>query len=275
MKTRLRPPMCAGGTAWHGPITPVRSRRRRRSRPPPRPTSVPIRCANSSVSSCTAATPPRRQPPSRARMAPADAVHAVRSRPMVTVTTAPTPPRDRSGSSRRARSCSSWSPIAVAYFYFYVDPQPFVLAVAALPFLLGLLWAITDVRKLKDWGNDAGELGVGPARSAGLPDRAPRQGEGLRPAHRVHRGRRLRVRGSRPAAKALELTAADRGGAPHPEHRSARSSSTAVRPSSVTCPPFAEATTVGTIYTCDATLADGEVRQVIVSIDSSEGDLLG
>ena len=30
-----------------------------------------------------------------------------------------------------------------------------VLAVGAIPILLGLLWAITDSRKLRDWGNEA------------------------------------------------------------------------------------------------------------------------
>ena len=79
--------------------------------------------------------------------------------------------------------------IAVAYFYFYVDPQPLVLAVGALPFLLGLLWAITDARKLRDWGNEAASGAWARPRSAGLPDRPARQGEGLRSARRVPRGR--------------------------------------------------------------------------------------
>ncbi len=39
----------------------------------------------------------------------------------------------------------------------------------------------------------------------------------------------------------------------------------------MTCPPFAEATTVGAVYSCDATMADGQVRQIIVSIDSADG----
>lgn len=40
----------------------------------------------------------------------------------------------------------------------------------------------------------------------------------------------------------------------------------------VACPPVADTTTVGTLYTCDATLLDGGHRAVWVSIDSDSGD---
>lgn len=40
----------------------------------------------------------------------------------------------------------------------------------------------------------------------------------------------------------------------------------------VACPPITESTSAGTIYTCDATLADGTHRSIIVSIDSDAGE---
>lgn len=159
--------------------------------------------------------------------------------------------------------------IAVAYFYFYVDPQPFILAVAALPFVLGLLWAITDARKLKDWGNEAASWAwalLGPLVYL-IARRVKVKGSGPLIAFLVAAAFAFGV----PAgAKALDLT--------EPIEAALLIQSTvrselvdSGKAVSVTCPPFAEATTVGTIYTCDATLADGEVRQVIVSIDSSDG----
>ncbi len=127
---------------------------------------------------------------------------AVRSRPTAPASTAP-----------HTTTGSVWlialSPllvvvvaIAVGYFYFYVDPQPLVLAVGAIPILLGLLWAITDSRKLRDWGNEAASGDLGVARSAGLPDRATHQGEGLRAARRVPGGRGPDDRGSRDRLRA-------------------------------------------------------------------------
>jgi len=40
----------------------------------------------------------------------------------------------------------------------------------------------------------------------------------------------------------------------------------------VSCPPIADTTTIGSIYTCSATLPDGTERGIWVSIDSDEGD---
>jgi hypothetical protein len=42
--------------------------------------------------------------------------------------------------------------------------------------------------------------------------------------------------------------------------------------SAVACPPIADATTIGSIYSCDVTLADGSHKALWVSIDSAEGD---
>jgi hypothetical protein len=160
--------------------------------------------------------------------------------------------------------------IAVGYFYSYVDPQPLVLAVGALPVLLGLLWAITDARKLRDWGNDA---------ASGLWAL-------LGPLVYLI-ARRIKVKGSGPLATFV-VVAALAIAAPTTAYAleltkpitAALAIQSTVRAdyvgsgqaTSVTCSPFAEATTVGAIYTCDATMADGRTRQVIVSIDSSDGD---
>lgn len=42
--------------------------------------------------------------------------------------------------------------------------------------------------------------------------------------------------------------------------------------SAVSCPPIADTTTVGSIYSCNVTLADGSEKALWVSIDSDEGD---
>lgn len=160
--------------------------------------------------------------------------------------------------------------IAVGYFYFYVDPQPLVLAAGAIPILLGLLWAITDSRKLRDWGNDAAS-GVWAL---------------LGPLVYLI-ARRIKVKGSGPLAAFLVVTALTIA-VPATAYAfevtkpitAALSIQSTVRAdyvgsgqaTSVTCPPFAEATTVGAVYTCDATMATGEIRHIIVSIDSADGD---
>jgi hypothetical protein len=40
---------------------------------------------------------------------------------------------------------------------------------------------------------------------------------------------------------------------------------------SVTCPPLLETVVAGTVFTCDATLASGEVVHVWVSFDNEQG----
>lgn len=160
--------------------------------------------------------------------------------------------------------------IAVAYFYLYVDPQPIILAVIALPYLLGLLWAVTDARKLRDWGNEA----ASPAW-------------GLLSPLVYLLARRRRVKGSGPLVAFLVVlglviavpVGAWALGATKPVEAALTIQNTvrnelvgSGQALSVTCPPFAEATTVGAIYTCDATLADGRTTTIIVSIDSSDGD---
>ena len=160
--------------------------------------------------------------------------------------------------------------VIVAYFYYYVDPQPIIFAAIGVPLLLGLLWAVTDARKLRDWGNEA----ASPAWSL------------LTPLVYLL-ARRRRVKGSGPLAAFLVVLglvvavplAAWALGATKPVEAALTIQNT-VRTelvstgqvASVTCPPFAEATTVGAIYTCDAVLPDGRTTTVIVSIDSDDGD---
>ena len=159
--------------------------------------------------------------------------------------------------------------IAVGYFYFYVDPQPLVLAVGAIPILLGLLWAITDSRKLRDWGNEAASgtwALLGPLVYL-IARRIKVKGSGPLAAFVVVTALTIAVPATayaldltRPVTAALQIQSAVRA--------DYVGSGQAV---SVTCPPFAEATTVGAVYSCDATMADGQVRQIIVSIDSADG----
>jgi hypothetical protein len=159
--------------------------------------------------------------------------------------------------------------IAVGYFYFYVDPQPLVLAVGIMPLLLCLLWAITDSRKLRDWGNEAASgtwALLGPL------------------VYLI--ARRIKVKGSGPlitflVVAALTIAVPATGlvlGTTKPITAALNIQSTvradfvgSGQATSVTCPPFAEATTVGAVYTCDATMADGELRRILVSIDAADG----
>lgn len=159
--------------------------------------------------------------------------------------------------------------IAVGYFYFYVDPQPYILAVGAVPILLSLLWAVTDSRKLRDWGNEAASGSwalLGPLVYL-IARRIKVKGSGPLAAFLVVSALVIAVPATayafevtKPVTAALNIQSTVR--ADYVGHGQAVS---------VTCPPFAEATTVGAIYNCDATMPDGQVRQIIVSIDSADG----
>jgi hypothetical protein len=131
----------------------------------------------------------------------------------------------------------------VGYFYFYVKPEPLILAVLAVPYLLGLLWAVTDARKLRDWGNE-------PASGAWAL---------LGPLVYLI-ARRVKVSGSGPlvaflvtAALAFGIPAAAWATGITQPVTAALAIQSTVRSElvesgqavEVTCPPFAEATTVG------------------------------
>jgi hypothetical protein len=160
--------------------------------------------------------------------------------------------------------------LVAAYVYFYV-PGPaivFVLALA-IPYLLGILWALGDGRALKARGF-----------------RPPRTAWALLGGLGYLIARRLRVAGSAPLIMFLILGAIAvaipplgiASGQVRPLTTALniqKSISTTYEASgravSVTCPPFVDATTPGTLYTCSATTAIGTHRLVWVSIDGTDG----
>ena len=156
--------------------------------------------------------------------------------------------------------------IAAAYVYFYVYATPIVFVVAlVLPFLLAILWALGDGRALS-------------ARGFHPPS----------PAFALLTGlgylivRRIRVPGSGPLAMLLVLGVLAFGSFPalaltgqlngvsdalNIQHTISADYIAHGEAVSVSCPAFVDASTTGTLYTCDATTAIGTTRQIWVSID--------
>lgn len=166
--------------------------------------------------------------------------------------------------------------VAAGYIAFSVSFEPsiagipLVLGVAIVPYLLGIVWAITDGRKLRRLGEEA----PSPAWSL------------LGPFVYLI-ARRVKVRGGGPLALFIVLfllaaggpTAAVLTGAAKPVLTAIDIQQTVSadlvgsgRAESVSCPFLVESTSVGRIYTCSATLADGTRKTVFVSIDSLDGD---
>ena len=160
--------------------------------------------------------------------------------------------------------------IAAAYVYFYVTPTPVVFVIAfLLPYLLGILWALSDGRALRSRGfNPPGPLWA------------------LLGAIGYLIARRLRVPGSGPLAMFLIVGAlviaipgaAYATGELRPLSHALTIQNTITedyvnsgRAASINCPPFVDTTTTGTLYTCTATLATGVTKAVWVSIDGSDG----
>lgn len=161
--------------------------------------------------------------------------------------------------------------IAAAYVFFYVAANPVVFVLAFLiPYLLGVLWALSDRRALT---------------SRGFTPPSPLWsllgGIGYLIA------RRIRVAGSGPLAMFLVVGAlvlaipgaAYASGELRPLSYALTIQNTisadyvgAGRAASVNCPPFVDTTTPGTLYTCTATLATGVTKAVWVSIDGSAGE---
>jgi hypothetical protein len=156
--------------------------------------------------------------------------------------------------------------IAAAYVYFYVSPTLIVFVVAVvLPYLLAILWALGDGRALR-------------ARGFHPPS----------PAFALLTGlgylivRRIRVPGSGPLAMLIVVGALALGSFPaaallgqlngiesalNIQHTISADYVAHGEAVSVSCPAFVDATTTGTLYTCDATTAIGTTRQIWVSID--------
>lgn len=156
------------------------------------------------------------------------------------------------------------------YLYFYVAQTLVLFLIAiAVPYLLGLLWALGDGRVLTLRGFDA-----------------PSPAWALLGAIVYLIIRRTRVPGTGPLALFLVvgalLIALPIAGISSGQARSLENALTiqstlndklthSGRAVSVTCPPFVNAITPGTLYTCTAIQATGVPRDVWVSIDGPDG----
>jgi hypothetical protein len=165
---------------------------------------------------------------------------------------------------------------AAAYLAFYVAPtpavagMPVVAAVVLVPSLLTLLWASMDARRLRS-----------------LEHRPASPALALLGPLVYLIGRRTRVSGSGPLVVLIVLTLLAAAAVAAPIVTGAAVTVTkaleiqqAVQAKyvasgellSVSCEPFVEDLSQGTIYTCDGVLPDGTAKLVYVSIDSAEGD---
>ena len=160
--------------------------------------------------------------------------------------------------------------IIAAYVYFYVLASPIVFVVAAvLPYLLCLLWAVGDGRTLKDRGF-----------TPPSPFFALLSGLGYLIA------RRTKVPGSGPIAMLLVVSIVTFGALPVAALTGQTQGLTNAlniqrtisadylkqgKAVQVNCPPFVDAVTVGSLYTCDATTGTGVHRTIWVSIDGDNG----
>lgn len=164
--------------------------------------------------------------------------------------------------------------VVAGYVYFYVTPTPLVAAIAVVLFVIQFLWAVGDARALQARGLKApspllalalpivGALVYLIARRRGVDGSTPIVAfiallvlvVGL-PAALLFTGNAATY------TKALEVQQAVRA--------DLVGSGTAT---SVTCPPVLDSVAVGSIFTCDAVLADGSTAHVWVSIDNAAGD---
>ena len=159
--------------------------------------------------------------------------------------------------------------IIVAYIYFYITPEPLILLAGLVPYLLSVLWAFADAHRLREWGNrppHAAWSFLGPlvylvARRIRIPGWGPLITFGSALVLTIGMPvTAWAVGATAPLSTALTIQGAVRS-----------DMIKTGQATYVTCPAFAEATTVGTLYTCDATLGDGTTRSVWVSIDSPTG----
>lgn len=160
--------------------------------------------------------------------------------------------------------------LAAAYVYLYLFANPVVVVIAVgLPYLLGVLWALGDGRTLR-------------ARGFTPPSAAFALLTGL--GYLIVR--RTRVPGSGPIAMFLVVAVLSFGSLPAAAMLGQTQGLTNAlniqrtisadyighgKAVSVNCPPFVDAATVGTLYTCDATTATGVHRTIWVSIDGANG----
>lgn len=165
--------------------------------------------------------------------------------------------------------------IIAAYVWLYVSSEPalagipVVFGIAVVPYLLSIVWAIADARKLRALGEEP----ASPLWSLGGPL-----------VYLI--ARRVKVRGNGPLAMFLVLfllaaggpAAAFATGAATPEPVAAEVQQTVrsglvetVAVTNVSCPFLIESTAPGTTYTCSATLPDGTSKTVFVTFDDAQG----
>ncbi|HEY4152852.1 MAG TPA: DUF2510 domain-containing protein [Pseudolysinimonas sp.] len=160
--------------------------------------------------------------------------------------------------------------IVAAYVYFYLLPNVIVFAAAAVvPYALCVLWAAGDGRTLAHRGFHPPSAKF--ALLTGL-------------GYLIVR--RTRVAGSGPIAMLLVVGALAFGAplvaslagqtegltnALNIQHTVSTDYIHQGKAVSVNCPPFVDAATIGTLYTCDATTATGVHRTIWVSIDGAHG----
>ena len=160
------------------------------------------------------------------------------------------------------------------YVFFYVSPTPLVAAVIIVLWVLGFFWAVGDGRALATRGHTA----PSPTWAAALPVIGPL-------LYLVNR--RRTVPGSSPLIAGLALLVLAIG---LPVGVAASGSAAVVTKAlevqqavradlvdsgaatSVTCPPVLESVAAGSVFTCDATIANGDTVHVWVSIDNDQGE---
>ncbi|MEO6115605.1 MAG: DUF2510 domain-containing protein [Pseudolysinimonas sp.] len=160
--------------------------------------------------------------------------------------------------------------LAAAYIFFYLLPNPIVFVIAAaVPFLLCLLWAAGDRRTLKDRGFKPPSalfalltgLGYLIARRTRVPGIGPI-------AMLIVVG--LLTFGLIPVASLMGQTQG-LSSALNIQRTISTELISQGKAVSVNCPPFVDASTIGTLYTCDATTGTGVHRTIWVSIDGANG----
>lgn len=165
--------------------------------------------------------------------------------------------------------------IAAAYVYFYVTPEPslagipLIAGVVVVPYLLGIVWAIADARKLRARGH-----------------RPPSPVLALLGPLVYLIARRVKVSGTGPLVTLIVLTllaaggpvAAALTGAAYPATKALEIQQTiradyvgSGQLASVNCPMFVESVTAGTLYTCNGTTPEGASKRVWVSIENADG----
>ncbi len=159
--------------------------------------------------------------------------------------------------------------IAALYVYFYVVTSPLVALTALVPYLLGLLWALSDSRQLAARGFDAPSpwwalltpLGYLVVRRLRAPGAGALILFAITGALALVLPLGLLLAGAaQPVTVALKI-----------QHDAQEQLVDTGRLKSVSCPPVVESLTPGTFFTCQATATDGTPTQVWVSIDSVDG----